>query len=717
MSRQAEYRLDASRILRPRSVAVIGASEDVGKFGGRVMYYLTKHGFEGRIVPVNPKRETVFGVPCVPHISASGEAVDVALLALPPETLVDAVEDCAKAGVGACIVMTTGFAEAGEEGERRQDELLDIVRRTGMRIVGPNCMGLISPHHRMALTSSLVLETDHLQAGPIGLISQSGALMVSMYNRADDSGIGFSACVSLGNQSDLEICDFLEFLIADEATRAICIYMEGLRDPARFLELADEARRAGKPLLLVKTGRTEAGIAAAKSHTASLAGSYDVFSAACRDHGVVLLDDPDGMIQLAHCLAQWPTPKNGKIAVFSSSGGGAGIGVDRVSEAGLPLARLGEETRAKLREILLPPQANNPIDLGGRTIADPFECASRAYGIMAGDEDVGMLWIVLTTAPFYERTAEVIGKAALASGKPFVFVVTPGSAADGPRRVLRELGCPYFDRVDDCIRVLKGADSYYRFGTRQADRAARPATLPKQVSPLAPARGSNLLTEPEVKDLLERYGIATTGDIVATDAAKAVAAAEKIGFPVVMKAVARGLIHKSDIGAVKLGLGEADAVAAAFAEIEQAVARAAPGILFEGCVVQEMWAPELELILGVKNDPQFGPVVMCGAGGTLVELMDDVVLALAPVSVDRARELLGTLRVSPLFGSFRGRAPLDIDAAAEAMSALSWLAHDHAARIVELDINPLGVGLSGQGVRALDARAVVVPDDARQVAE
>lgn len=705
MSAHASPRIGVSRILKPESVAVIGASEDVGKFGGRVMYYLTKHGFSGRLVPINPKRKSVFGVDCVSHISEAETAVDVALLALPPQTLVDAVRDCADAGVGACIVMTTGFAEAGEEGEQRQAELLDIVRTTGMRIVGPNCMGLINPHYRMALTSSLVLETDHLQAGSIGLISQSGALMVSMYNRADDRNIGFSACVSLGNQADLEICDFLEYLIADEATKTICIYMEGLRDPERFLKLADEARNAGKPLLLVKTGRTEAGVRAAKSHTASLAGSYDVFAAACRDHGIVCVDDPDGMIELAFCLTKWPMPSGNGIAVFSSSGGGAGIGVDRISEAGLPLAELSDFTRTRLGEVLLPPQADNPVDLGGRTVDDPFEGARRALEAMADDPDVRILWIVLTTVPHYERTTEVLAKTALACGKPFLFVVTPGSAADKPRRVLRDLGCPYFDRIDDCIRILDGANRYYE----NLSNTTKPVTRPNDLVGAEPAISvdcdSSHLTEPEVKALLGAYGISTTRDILARNKSDAIAAAESIGYPVVLKAVARGIVHKSDIGAVKLGLVDADAVSSAFDEIVVAVEKAAPSALFEGCVVQEMWTPELELILGVKVDPQFGPVVVCGSGGILVELFSDIALALAPVSADKAKELLLSLRIAPLLGRFRGRGHLDLEAAAEALSRLSWLAHDLSHQITELDINPLGVGLKGDGVKALDARA------------
>ena len=706
MSEPVSHRADAARILDPRSVAVIGASEDVGKFGGRVMRYMTKHGFAGRIVPVNKGRKTIFGLPCVKHISEA-EPVDVALLALPPEQLVQAVDDCAQAGVGACVVMTTGFAEANAEGEKRQDALVNIVRRTGMRLIGPNCMGLISPHHGLALTSSLVLEDAPLRKGKVGLISQSGALMVSMYNRADDAGIGFSACVSLGNQADMEICDFLEHLIGDPETEVICIYMEGLRDPARFLALGDAAKQAGKPLLLVKTGRTEAGSRAAKSHTASLAGAYDVFQAACRDHGVVLLDDPDGMIQLADFLIRSPVPQGSGIGVVSSSGGGAGIGVDRISEAGLDLAVLSPGTRARMATFLLLPQANNPVDLGGRTIDDPFECARRSVSEMAADPAVSLLLVVLTTTPFYELTTQELGKAAVACGKPFLFIVTPGHSADAPRAVLKSLECPYVDSFDEGIRLLRGVADYREALAGWRSAPVRPAELPPPGDAVLCWRDGSLMTEPEVKRLLGAYGIPVTRERLAPDADAAAHAASELGYPVALKAVARGLIHKSDIGALRLGLTDAAAVRRAFAEIAAALAAHDPKLALEGCLVQEMRRPEAELHLGIKHDEVFGPAVVVGAGGVLVELLKDVQIALAPFGTDKAREMLERLSIWPVLDGFRGRCKLDADAAAHAISRLSWLASDYGGQIRELDVNPLGVEMLGQGVVALDARASI----------
>src|SRR5256714_1048199 len=388
LTERATPRLGPERILHPRSVAVLGASESKDKFGGRIIRFLVRHGFAGDIYPINLHRAEVVGRKAYPAIGDAPAAADVAILAVPPSALVPSVREAAAAGVGCCVIITTGFAEAGEQGIAWQAELVDIVRRTGMRIVGPNCMGLIVPHHRMALCSSVVLDTDTLRDGPIGLVSQSGALMVSIFDRAGTDGIGFRHCVSLGNQSDLELCDFIDYLVDDPGTEAICVYVEGFLDGARFRRAAAASRAAGKPLLVLKTGRTEAGVASARSHTASLAGAFDAFAAVCREEGVVLARDPDDMVRAAHFLIRHRKPRRGGIGILSSSGGGTGIATDRVTELGLRLAVLSPATRAQLGELLLPPQADNPIDLGGRKKPEDGGIAGDPARTMFADPDV-----------------------------------------------------------------------------------------------------------------------------------------------------------------------------------------------------------------------------------------------------------------------------------------------------------------------------------------
>jgi acetyl-CoA synthetase (ADP-forming) len=700
-------RLDIGGIVAPRSVAVFGASDNKDKFGGRVMHYLTRHGFNGRILPINPSRTEVLGHPAFPNVGAAPGPIDVAILAVPPKALLPAVQECADAGVGCCVIMTTGFAEVGEEhGRERQRQLVAIARRSGMRIVGPNCMGLISPLANMALTSSLVLEIERMHAGRIGLVSQSGALMVSIFNKAHDAGIGFSLCVSLGNQCDLEICDFIDHLVKDANTGAICVYVEGFVDGTRFLRSAAACQAAGKPLVMVKTGRTEAGVRAAQSHTASLAGSYAVLEAACRKYGAVLTEDPDAMIRIADLLLRWPGIQGSGIGLLSSSGGGASIGVDRAGENGLHLAALSAATKEKLLEVLLAPQADNPIDLGGRRDGDVAGAAGKCASIMAADPDVAVMLVVLTTVPFYVATTRELATASLASGKPTVFWVTPGSAAEGPRRALRELSCPHFDSLDDVLRVLRGF-----FAARPADKAVapqRPAGLP--ASPdfrgLAPGR----LTEPEAKRLLGQYGVPVTHEVVARNADEAADAAREMGFPVVLKAVARDLVHKSDIGAVKLRLADEAAVRKAWDEIAGAVRSAMPASALDGCLVQEMVRGEAELIVGARRDPQFGPTVLVGFGGVMVEVLEDIQLALAPVSKDEALAMLHRLKLWPVLDGVRGRPKLDVDAVADVLCRLSWLAADLGASFGDLEVNPLMVRAVGQGVVAADARGALVAD-------
>jgi acyl-CoA synthetase (NDP forming) len=701
-------------ILYPESVAVFGASDNVAKFGGRIMHYLVKHGFGGRLLPINPGRTHVLDRPCYGRIGEVLGPVDVAILAVPPPAVVPAVAECAEAGVRCCIVMTTGFAEAGPDGAARQDALVEIVRRTGLRLVGPNCMGLINPHHHLALTSSLVLDVESLVPGAVGLISQSGALMVSMYNRAHDAGIGFSACVSLGNQADFEICDVLDYMVDDERTAAIAIYAEGFRDVRRFLRLAEAARERGKPLVIVKAGRTGAGVRAARSHTASLAGSYAVFAAACRDRGVLLTDDPDGMILAADLLGQ-PAGRatEERIGVLSPSGGGAAVAADRLVEAGVGLAALRPSTKEALLQILHPPQADNPIDLGGRRDGDPIAAADRVMSVLSADPGVGAVLVPLTTVPFYEDTTRALASAGLRSGKPVLFAVTPGSAADGPRRILRELGCRYYDRFDDALRVLKlwAADSRQRASQRAAPDAVAPSRAARREAPRRLPEG--MLTAPEVRTLLEAYGVPVARERVAAGVEEAVSAAESLGYPVALKAVCRGLVHKRDAGVVRLGLADARAVAAAWGRIAAAVGQLT-GVAWDGCVVQEMVRGEAEVIVGARRDEQFGPVLLVGWGGSLVEVLNDVQLALCPVTPGRAVDLFRMLRLWPVLSGAAGGGPaLDVEATADIASRLSVLAADLGDRLIELDVNPVVVRAAGDGAVAVDCRATLGPVEAR----
>ena len=686
-------RLSVRAILHPRAVAVFGASEDREKFGGRIIHFLLHHGFVGRIVPINPRRKEILGQPAYATLTDAPRGVEVAILAIPTNQLLTAIQQCADAGVGCCVVITTGFAEADETGAELQQRILDIATPVGMRIIGPNCMGLINPRAQLALCSSVVLDTEQLLTGRIGLVSQSGALMVSLFDRAAGEGIGFSACVSLGNQSDLEICDFLEYFIADPATDALCVYIEGLRDPVRFMHAIAACRRSGKPMVVVKTGKTDDGVRAARSHTASLAGNYDAFDAVCRAHGVVLVDDPVTMIRVADLLLRHPAAVADGVGILSGSGGGTGIMADRITGAGMRLARLSPTTRATLGELLLPPQADNPVDLGGRLPTAPDDVAAPALRALAADPDVGVVLLYLTSMPGFGTRTRNLARTALDSGKPVLAVMLPGPAGARPRAVLRELDCPYFDSVEDLLASLRGMFDHY-YAAPAGDAPHRPTDLP--ASPPS-------LHDPS--KLVATYGIAIPQTIGCETLDQAISAASIIGFPVVLKGNVTGMTHKAELQAVKLGLKSAADIEAAWRDIAASVAAHNLADAFSGCIVQEQVVPGVELLASIRRDPQFGPVLLVGAGGTMVELLHDLASAPAPVTYDTALRMVGRLRIARMLDAWRGNPARDIDAVANALVRLSWLAADLGERLIDLEINPLITGHVGAGVRAVDVRA------------
>lgn len=697
-------RVSIDRILHPRSVAVFGASESLDKFGGRIIHFLTRHGFAGDLYPINLNRAQIAGRKAYPSIGSVPAAPDVAIVAVPTERLLDTLSEAAEVGVGCCVIISTGFAEASTVGAERQAKLVELAARTGMRIVGPNCMGFIVPHHHMALCSSVVLNTDTLGDGSIGLISQSGGIMVSVFDRAKTDGIGLRYGLSLGNQSDLEICDFLEFMIEEHATKAICLYIEGVLDGARFRQAAAACRRAGKPLLLVKTGRTEAGVIAAQSHTASLAGSWEAFAAVCREQGVVLAKDADDMLRAAHVLAQHPgARRGGRVGVLSSAGGGAATASDRVIEVGLALAPLAGETRAELGRMLLPPQAGNPVDLGGRKVPADVEIAGDATRVLFADPAVDYGLAYLMSMPFYLKRTIAIAEASSASGKPVLIVCTPGAAADPAREALRKMGLVVFDSFEQALRILLLVADYDRLRGHPLEPPSRPAGLPRQETMGALSAGAQ--TEREVTQLLRSYGITVAREAFAASPQAAAAASVQMGFPVVLKAVTRDIVHKSDVGAVRVGLADTAAVVAAAIEMEQRIRAVLPAVRIDGFSVQEMVCGEAEVIVGIRRDEQYGPIVIVGLGGIAVEILNDVAVATAPVAAAHVGRMIARLRTAPLFMGARGRPPLDVAAIADVVERMSWLAHDLGARLVDLEVNPLIVRGGAGGAVAVDGRA------------
>ena len=703
-----QSRQDIHRILHPQSVAVIGASEDSGKFGGRVLEYLLKFGYPGTIVPVNARAKTVRGLPAVPSIKAAAQPVDVAIMAVPAALVQEAVRECAESGVAACVLITAQFAEMGEEGARRQAEIVRVARERGMRLIGPNCLGYVNTHARTAMTSTLSLsEIERLPAGGIGLVSQSGALMGSLLAVGEEIGAGYSACVSVGNQCDLELADFVEYLADDPQTRTICLYVEGLVSPGRFLAAADRARANGKPVFMAKAGRTESGARAVKSHTASLAGSHAVLAAVCEAHGIVLMDDAFDMLAVAECIDRLGRIEADGIAVFSGSGGGGALLVDGLSDHGLRLAELSPATRDRLAAYLPETHRHLPADLGAMRQAiggAEYEPAMAGLlGAVMADPDVGAAIHLLTTQPNMEDVARCVARVGIDCGKPILFINAGGKAGEAARAVMRAANYLSFGEPQDALRAAAGLVREFRLRQPVAAPAVAKLALDKALAELP----AGLLNESETKRLLAAAGVPVTRERLARDADEAARIAAEIGFPVVLKAQARELSHKSDAGGVALGLASADAVRRAYDAIAERV-KAHAGLALEGCLVQEMVAADAEIIVGTQWDEQFGAMVLVGIGGTLVELLKDVKLAPAPIDADAAARMLRSLKLAPLLEGYRGKPPVDLAAVGAVVARISQLAANLGPRLRELDANPLLV----TGARAVvaDARAVLEPN-------
>ena len=700
-----QTRQDIHRFLNPQTVAVIGASDDSGKFGGRVLEYLLKFGFPGTIVPVNARAKTVRGLPAVPSIKASPDPVDVAIMAVPADLALESVRECAASGVGACILITAQFAEMGEEGARRQAEIVRVARERGMRLLGPNCLGYVNPHSRTAMSSTLSLSAiTTLPAGGIGVVSQSGALMGSLIAVGEEIGAGFSACVSVGNQCDLELADFVDYMADDPATQAICLYVEGLLSTDRFLAAVDRARANGKPVLMAKAGRTESGARAVKSHTASLAGSHAVLEAVCEAHGIVLMDDAFDMLAVAQCMTRLGRMQGDGIAVFSGSGGGNALLADALSDHGLRLATLSAATKDRLGALMPETHCHLPIDVGvmREGLGSPRygDAITSLLGVVMADPDVAAGIHLLTTQPNMEQIARSVARASAESGKPILFINVGGKAGEAARAATRETNFPSFDHTQDAVRVAAALARDFRLRQPAAAPPVAALALDKVLAELP----DGLLNENEAKRLLAAAGVPVTRERLARDADEAVRIATEIGFPVVLKAQARALSHKSDAGGVALGLASSAAVRDAYVAIAERV-KAHAGLALEGCLVQEMVAADAEIIVGTQWDAQFGPTVLVGIGGTMVELLKDVKLAPAPVDADAAARMLRSLKLAPLLEGYRGKPPVDVAAVATIVARISQLAAALGPRLRELDANPLLVA----GARAVvaDARAVL----------
>jgi acetyl coenzyme A synthetase (ADP forming)-like protein len=710
--------LDA--IFRPRSIAVIGASRDRATVGGALFHNLLKHDFQGAVYPVNPKSPVVQSVRAYPTVESLPEAVDLALIVVPALHVNATLEACGRKGVRGAVVISAGFKEIGGEGVEREREMVAIARRYGMRIVGPNCLGVLNTEAGVSMDATFA--PPFPPPGGVAFSSQSGALGLAIIEYANELNVGLSHFVSVGNKADVSGNDLLEYWEKDPGTTIILLYLESFGNPRRFLEIA---RRVGrrKPILAVKSGRTRAGIRAASSHTGSLAGADTAVSALCAQAGVIRTDTLEELFDVAMLLANQPVPRGNRVGIVTNAGGPAIMASDACETRGLEVGTLADETRAAL-QAFLPPEAStrNPVDMIASATPETFEKAVR---IVANDPNVDAL-IVLYVPPIVTNPLEVAqaivrgneaAKADLRARdlppKPVLSCFLGSHGVPASLQSLQAGHIPSYTFPEAAAIALSHAVKYGIWleqpdgVTRtfaDVDRAATRALVDAALA-RADEKGA-WLTPGEVTRLLAAWRIPTPAIAFAADAAAAATAAEALGFPVAVKLASESITHKSDVGGVRLDLRNTGEVREAFGAIERRLAELGRRAEMTGVTVQPMVREGLETIVGVTRDPSFGPLLLFGLGGVQVELLKDVYFRVHPLTDRDAAQMVRGVRGAKLLEGYRGAPPGDVPKLEEAILRVSQLVGEFP-EIAEMDLNPLKVLPPGRGCVALDARVLV----------
>jgi len=702
---------DLTRLFAPRAAALVGATDHPTRFGGRVFRQMMNFGYAGRIYPVNPRAASLHGVPCHPSIAALPETPDHVGIIVATERVFDVLSECAARGVPFATVYSAGFAESGtEEGRERQAKLAAFARASGMRIMGPNCNGVVNFVDAFAMTSTAAIVGARRAPGDIGIVSHSGGLgQINVMWRAQQAGLGVSYEASCGNEADLDSLDFARFMLRSEATRVVLMAIEGVKDGARLLALAREAAEREKPVVVLKLGRTEAGGRAAASHTGAIAGTDEIYEAAFRQYGLIRVDECNELYETAILLRTRRWPRGRGAASAAATGGNVVQLADAGSRFGIEWPQYAPVTRARL-EALMPGygQVSNPTDMTSLATGDPA-LLRGALAAIAEDPSVDAIAPVcaIVARADIERMADFVR----ASPKPAALLWV-GGCLDEPAFDARDLvaaGVPVYRDATPCMRALRAAMD---FGERVAavkagtDRPVRPDGIDAIAARAVLRDAGDTLVEREAKRVLAAYGIAVTPERLATSADEAVHAARELGGAVALKIESPDIAHKTEADAVRLAVSGDDAVRAACEAVIAAARRHAPAARIRGVLVQAMVEDGVEIIVGAVRDPVFGPVIVAGLGGVHVEVLRDVAYRAAPVTPAEARAMLRGLRGARLLDGVRGRPRSDVEAAADAIVRLSWLARDFADEIVELDVNPLRVLPRGAGVRAVDALIV-----------
>jgi acetyltransferase len=674
-------------LFAPRTVAVVGASAAAGKVGHTVVANMLEAGFAGVLYPVNPKTERICGLPVTKTVDALPEGVDLAVVVVPVSAVLPSVEALAARKCRSVVVITAGFKEVGKEGYVLEQRIAEICRVNGIALVGPNCLGLISTQDRVNASFA----AGRPPAGNIAFFSQSGALCTAILDWALGENIGFSKFVSLGNKAITNEANMLDYLGADENTKVILGYIENVENGADFVAQAAKVTR-NKPVIMIKSGTTSAGAKAASSHTGAIAGSDAAYTAAFRKTGIIRVPDVASLFNLAQAFSNQPMPRGPGLAIITNSGGPGILAADATEKSALHMARPSRATVERLKEFL-PPYASfyNPIDIIGDAPAERYR---KTLEVVVADPQADAVLILLTPTALaeIEGTAQAVIDVAKTTDKP-VFVCFMGKLriAAG-KRMLNEAGIPCYDYPEPAITSLEAMYTYSLWrqtASQEYPVIKRNRQKARLVINEARDKGATEVVEFQAQEVLRAYNLPTPGTVLARSSAEAVAGAEKIGYPVVLKIASPQISHKSDVGGVKVGLADAEAVKNAFFDITARAQRLRPDAYIAGCLVQEM-APKgcKEIIIGFKRDDQFGPLLMFGLGGIYVEILKDIAFRLAPLGRDEAKHIIREIKSYMLLKGVRGEPPVNFQAIEDILLTMSELALDFPD-IQEAEFNPV----------------------------
>ncbi len=688
----------------PKTIAVVGASREEGKVGHDLLKNLVVHGYKGKIYPVNPKSDTILGIKTYPSVKDIPDAIDLAVIIVPAPYAGKVVDECIAKGTDSIVVISAGFKESGIDGAARERELHHKIKQHSVRMLGPNCLGLIDT--QSALNASFA--ADMPAHGNIAFFSQSGALCTSILDWAVNECIGFSKFISMGNKTDIDEVDLIKAIEDDDHTKVVLVYLEGVKNGREFINAAHRMTRK-KPMIIVKSGGTTAGAKAASSHTGTLAGSEKAFDAAFKQAGILRAATIEELFDYARIFSFQQLPKGPNIALITNAGGPGIIAADAVERSKLRMASFSKETIETLRSFL-PAMANvyNPVDVLGDAKADRYKFVIEK---VVQDPNVDIVLILLTPQAMteIEKTAEIITDISNRTDKPVITSFMGGKRIESSLKIMCQRKVPNYAFPE---RAISAVEAMYKYTLWQKRPLCAVQTFDVQKEAVSGVFGKMRqskrlqLGEEEARQVISAYGFRIPKSILAVSESEAVEAAKEIGYPVVMKISSPDILHKSDLGGVKVGIKTDAEARTCFCDITQKARRLMPDAEIKGVLVQQMITGGKEVILGMSRDPQFGPLLMFGLGGIYIEILKDVSFRIAPIGPAEAEEMIREIRSFPLLKGARGEKPVDINTVVNDISRLSQLVTDFP-EIIEMDINPLIVFPEGGGTMALDARIAI----------